>query len=87
MVEVTVQLSSPMSKSIREIANKQFEGNLPAVLNAALELYLDTQARKRELLKKNSSRSGSVWWHRRRRFRTPHTRVSRCKILETSIKS
>lgn len=52
MVEVTVQLSSPMSKSIREIANKQFEGSLPAVLNAALELYLDTQARKRELLKK-----------------------------------
>lgn len=52
MVEVTVQLTHPMSDSIREIANKQFEGSLPAVLNAALELYLNTQARKREQLKK-----------------------------------
>ncbi len=51
MLEVTVQLTSPMSDSIREIANKQFEGSLSAVLNAALELYLNTQARKREQLK------------------------------------
>jgi hypothetical protein len=52
MVEVTLQLSSPLSESIREIANKQFEGNLVAVLNEALEFYLDTHAQKREQLKK-----------------------------------
>ena len=52
MVEVTVQLTSPMSDSVREIANKQFEGSLPAVLNAALELYLNIQTRKRQQLKK-----------------------------------
>ena len=52
MVEVTVQLASPMSDSVREIANKQFEGSLPAVLNAALELYLNIQTRKRGQLKK-----------------------------------
>ena len=52
MVEVTVQLSSPMSDSIREIAKKQFEGSLPAVLTAALEFYLNTETRKREQLKK-----------------------------------
>lgn len=52
MAEVTVQLTSPMSDSIREIANKQFEGSLPAVLNAALELYLNIHTRKRKQLKK-----------------------------------
>ena len=52
MVEVTVQFTSPMSDSIREIANKQFEGSLPAVLNAALQSYLNIQTRKREQLKK-----------------------------------
>jgi len=52
MVEVTVQLPSRLSKSIKEIANKRFEGSVPAVLNAALELYLDTHIRKREQLKK-----------------------------------
>ena len=52
MVEVTVQLASPMSDSIREIANKRFEGSLPAVLNAALELYLNIHTRKRKQLKK-----------------------------------
>jgi hypothetical protein len=52
MVEVTVQLTSKMSDSVREIANKQFEGSLPAVLNAASELYLNIQTRKREQLKK-----------------------------------
>jgi hypothetical protein len=52
MVEVTLQLSPPLSESITEIANKQFEGNLTAVLNEALEFYLDTHARKREQLKK-----------------------------------
>lgn len=52
MVEVTLQLSPPLSESIKEIANKRFEGSLTAVLNAALEYYLDTHARKREQLKK-----------------------------------
>ena len=52
MVEVTLQLSPPLSESIIEVANKQFEGSLTAVLNAALELYLDTHTRKREQLKK-----------------------------------
>jgi hypothetical protein len=51
-MEVTLQLSPPLSKSIKEIANKQFAGSLPAVLNAALELYLDSHARKRAQLKK-----------------------------------
>jgi len=36
MVEITLQLSPPLSESIKEIANKQFEGSLTAVLNAAL---------------------------------------------------
>jgi len=52
MVEVTVQLTSKISDSVREIANKQFEGSLPAVLNAALELYLNIQTKKRQQLKK-----------------------------------
>jgi hypothetical protein len=52
MVEVTLQLSPPLSKSIKEIANKQFEGSLTAVLKAALEFYLDSHARKRKQLKK-----------------------------------
>jgi len=52
MIEVTVQLPPRLSKPIREIANKQFEGSVPAVLNAALELYVDTHTRKREQLKK-----------------------------------
>lgn len=52
MIEVTLQLSTPMSSSIKEIANKQFEGSLSAVLQAALELYLNTQTRKREQLKR-----------------------------------
>jgi hypothetical protein len=52
MVEVTLQLSPPLSESIKKIANKQFEGNLTAVLKAALEFYLDTHARKRQQLKK-----------------------------------
>jgi len=52
MVEVTVQLPPRLSKPARELANKQFEGSVPAVLNAALEFYLDTHARKREQLKK-----------------------------------
>jgi hypothetical protein len=51
-MEVTLQLSPPLSESLKEIADKRFEGNLTAVLNAALELYLGTQAQKREQLKK-----------------------------------
>jgi len=51
-MEITLQLSPPLSESIREIANKQFKGNLTAVLNAALEFYLDKQTRKRRHLKK-----------------------------------
>ncbi len=52
MVEVTLQLSPPLSDSIREIANERFKGNLTAVLNAALEFYLDTHTRKRQQLRK-----------------------------------
>jgi hypothetical protein len=51
-MEITLQLSPPLSESIREIANKQFKGNLTAVLTAALEFYLDKQTRKRRHLKK-----------------------------------
>jgi len=52
-MEITLQLSPPLSESIREIANKQFKGNLTAVLNAALEFYLNNKdARKRQELKK-----------------------------------
>ena len=51
-MEITFELSPPLSKSIKEIANKQFKGNLTAVLNAALEFYLDKDARKRQELKK-----------------------------------
>lgn len=51
-MEVTFEFSPPLLESIREIANKQFKGNLTAVLNAALEFYLDKNARKRQQLKK-----------------------------------
>ncbi|MGH7599798.1 MAG: hypothetical protein ACREOI_25875 [bacterium] len=51
-MEVTLQLSPPLSESVREIANKRFKGNLTAVLNAALEFYLDKDDRKRQELKK-----------------------------------
>jgi len=51
-MEVTLQLSPSLSESLKDIADKRFEGNLTAVLNAALELYLDTHAQKREQLKK-----------------------------------
>jgi len=52
MVEVTLQLSPPLSESVSEIARKQFDGNVTAVLNAALEFYVDTYAQKREHLKR-----------------------------------
>lgn len=51
-MEVTLQLSPPLSESLRELANKQFKGNLEAVINVALEFYLDKNARKRQQLKK-----------------------------------
>lgn len=51
-MEVTLQLSPSLSESLKDIADKRFEGNLMAVLNAALELYLDTHAQRREQLKK-----------------------------------
>ena len=51
MSEITVQLSPPMSDSLREIADKQFDGSLTEVLNAALEFYLENHERKREQLK------------------------------------
>lgn len=34
MVEINLLLSPPLSESVKEIANKQFEGNLQAVLKA-----------------------------------------------------
>lgn len=51
-MEVTLQLSPPLSESVREIANKQFKGNLEEVINVALEFYLNKNARKRQQLKK-----------------------------------
>lgn len=51
-MEVTLQLSPPLSESIREVASKQFKGNLTAALTAALEFYLDKQSRKHRHLKK-----------------------------------
>jgi len=51
-MEITFELSPSLSAPIREIANKQFKGNLTAVLNAALEFYLDKDVRKRHELKK-----------------------------------
>jgi len=51
-MEIIFEFSPPLSESIKEIANKQFKGNLTAVLNAALEFYLDKNARKRQQLKK-----------------------------------
>jgi cation transport regulator ChaB len=50
-MEITFQLSPPLSESLRELANEQFKGNLEAALNAALEFYLDKNARKRRQLK------------------------------------
>jgi len=63
MVEVTVQLTSTMSDSVREIANKQFEGSVPAVLNAALELYLNIQRATEKSCPTNSAGSGSSGWY------------------------
>lgn len=51
MVEVTLQLTPLLSESIRDFANKWHNGSLTTVLHAALELYLDTNARKRKQLK------------------------------------
>ncbi|MDZ7291427.1 MAG: hypothetical protein ONB44_07705 [candidate division KSB1 bacterium] len=42
MTEVTVKL--PVPDSVKDMADKQFEGNLTALLNTALEFYLSTQA-------------------------------------------
>lgn len=52
MVEVTLQIPPSLSESIKKIADKQFEGDLTAVLNEALEFYIDNQRQKREQLKK-----------------------------------
>jgi Arc/MetJ-type ribon-helix-helix transcriptional regulator len=51
MGEITVQLSAPLSDSIRELADKKFNGSLTEVLNTALEFYLENHERKREQLK------------------------------------
>jgi len=51
-MEITLQLSPPLSESIKEVAEKRFKGNLTAVLNAALEFYLDKDAQKRRQMKK-----------------------------------
>ena len=51
-MEITLQLSPPLSESIKEVAEKRFKGNLTAVLNAALEFYLDKDAQNRRQMKK-----------------------------------
>jgi hypothetical protein len=51
-MEITFELSPSLSKSLKEVANKQFKGNLTAVVNTALDLYLNKDARKRRELKK-----------------------------------
>ncbi len=51
-MEITFELSPSLSESIKEVADKQFKGNLTAVLNRALEFYLDKDVRKRQELKK-----------------------------------
>jgi hypothetical protein len=51
-MEITFELSPPLSESIKEVANKQFKGNLTAVVNTALEFYLNKNVRSRLKLKK-----------------------------------
>lgn len=51
-MEITLQLSPPLSESIKEVAEKRFKGDLTAVLTTALEFYLDKDAQKRRQMKK-----------------------------------
>jgi predicted transcriptional regulator len=52
MVEVTLELSPPLINSVQEIAKQQFNGNLKAALNAAIEYYVDARTQKRDQLKR-----------------------------------
>lgn len=51
MIEITVKVPSQLSEPLQEIANKRFEGNVTAVMQAALEAYLFSKQTEREKLK------------------------------------
>ena len=51
-MEITLQLSPPLSESLKEVAEKRFKGNITAVLMAALDAYLNKDPRKQRELKK-----------------------------------
>lgn len=50
MTEITVKM--PFSDSVKDLADKRFAGNVAALLNTALEFYLNTETSTRERLKK-----------------------------------
>lgn len=51
MMEITVKVPTQLSEPLQEIANKRFEGNVTAVMEAALESYLLSKQTERERLK------------------------------------
>ncbi|NUO80062.1 hypothetical protein HUU05_08300 [candidate division KSB1 bacterium] len=51
MIEITVKIPSQLSQPLQEIAEKRFDGNVTAVMQAALESYLFSKQTEREQLK------------------------------------
>ncbi len=51
MIEITLQVPSQLLEPLQEVADQRFEGNLTAVMHAALESYLLSKQAEREKLK------------------------------------